>query len=299
MIKIYEAPYAGWNKCLFMENDVVQLVATLEVGPRIIRYALKDGENMFCEKTDQVGTTGGDEWKIYGGHRLWHAPEARPRTYPADNFPISYTVQENTVTLTPPEEALSRTQKEMAITLCENSSRVTVEHRITNTGVWDIDMALWALTVLDNGGLEVIPEPEHYDALLPNRKISLWPYSHLNDPRVFWGKKFITLTSDPQKAQPFKLGLDNPCGWAALFNKNCLFIKRYPVEPEAEYPDFGVSFETYICDYMTECETLSPLMRLAPGAMGVHAEEWELHACPRPDASDEAALQEIFNRYIK
>ena len=32
MINIYEAPYAGWNKCLFIENDVVQLIATLEVG---------------------------------------------------------------------------------------------------------------------------------------------------------------------------------------------------------------------------------------------------------------------------
>ena len=299
MIKIYEAPYAGWNKCLFIENDFVQLAATLEVGPRIIRYALKNGENMFCEKADQIGTTGGDEWKIYGGHRLWHSPEVRPRTYPADNFPVTYTVQDSSVTLTPPAEELSRTQKQIVISLSENSSRVIVEHRITNIGAWDIDMALWALTVLDNGGLEVIPEPENYDALLPNRRISLWPYSKLNDSRVYFGEKFITLLSDPKKEEPFKIGLDNPRGWVGLFNKDCLFIKRYPVEPEAEYPDFGVSFESYICDYMTECESLSPMMRLSPGAMGVHVEEWELLPCKMPEAKDEKALEDIFNRYIK
>ena len=160
-------------------------------------------------------------------------------------------------------------------------------------------MALWALTVLDNGGLEVIPEPENYDALLPNRRISLWPYSKLNDSRVYFGEKFITLLSDPKKEEPFKIGLDNPCGWVGLFNKDCLFIKRYPVEPEAEYPDFGVSFESYICDYMTECESLSPMMRLSPGAMGVHVEEWELLPCKMPEAKDEKALEDIFNRYIK
>lgn len=298
MVKVYEAPYGGWDKCLFMENGYVQLVATIEVGPRIIRYALADGENMFCEKKDQMGTVGGDEWKIYGGHRVWHSPEASPRSYPADNFPVKYSVDGNTVTLTPAEEDFSRTQKEMVITLSEDSTRVTVEHRITNTGAWDVDLAVWALTVCANGGLEVIPEPDNYQALLPNRRVALWPYSHMNDKRVYWGDKFITLSSDPSNEKPFKLGLDNPCGWAGIFNKGCLFIKRYPVEPEAIYPDFGVSFETYICDYMTECETLSPLMRLAPDDMAVHVEEWELHREERPAYDDEEKLDEIFNKYI-
>ncbi len=298
MVKIYEAPYAGWQKCLFIENEVVQLVATLEVGPRIIRYALKDGKNMFCEKKDQIGKTGGDEWNIYGGHRLWHSPEAAPRSYPADNFPIKYSVDGNSVTLTPPAEDFSRTQKEIVVTLSEDSSRVTLEHRITNIGAWDVELALWALTVCDNGGLEVIAEPENYQALLPNRRVSLWPYSKMNDKRVYWGEKFITFESDPVAEKPFKGGFDNPCGWAALFNKGCVFIKRYPVEPETTYPDFGVSFETYVCDYMTECETLSPMMRLAPGDMGVHVEEWELHECERPAADDEAKIEEIMNKYI-
>ena len=127
MVKIYEAPYAGWEKCLFLENGIVQLVITLEVGPRIIRYALIDGENMLCEKEDQVGTTGGDEWKIYGGHRLWSSPEVKPRTYPADNFPVKYTVDGSSVTVTPDAEELSKTHKEMVITLAEDSSRVTVK----------------------------------------------------------------------------------------------------------------------------------------------------------------------------
>lgn len=298
MVKIYEASYAGWDKCLFMENGIVQLVITLEVGPRIIRYSLIDGENMFCEKADQVGTTGGDEWKIYGGHRLWSSPEARPRTYPNDNFPVKYTVDGSSVTVTPDKETLSGTQKEMVITLAEDSSRVTVEHRITNIGAWDVDLAVWALTVCDNGGLEVIPEPEKYAQLLPNRRITLWPYTDLSDPRAYWGERFITVNNDPAIEKPFKIGTDNHHGWAAIFNKDCLFIKRYPVEPDAAYPDFGVSFETYCCDYMTECETLSPLYHLTPNATAIHVEEWELFKEDRPDAKDENAIKAIMDKYV-
>ncbi len=298
MVKIYEAPYAGWEKCLFMENGIVQLVITLEVGPRIIRYAFVNGENMLCEKEGQVGTKGGDEWQIYGGHRLWAAPEVHPRTYPNDNFPIKYSVEGNSVTVTPKEEELSRIQKEMVITLSENSSNVTIEHRITNTGVWDVDLAVWALTVCDKGGLEVVSEPDKYHQYLPNRRIALWAYTNLNDHRVYWGERFITVNSDPDFAPPFKIGIDNPCGWAAIFNKDCLFIKRYPVEPDAEYPDYGVSFETYCCDFMTECESLSPMYHLAPNAMAVHVEEWELHKEARPGAKDEKAIKEIMDKYV-
>lgn len=298
MVKIYESAYGGWQKCLFIENEIVQLVVTLEVGPRIIRYALQNNENMLCEVKEQMGTTGGDSWKIYGGHRLWHAPEHMPRTYINDNFPVKYTVDGNSVTVTPEPEEISRTQKEMVITLSENSSKVIIEHRITNTGAWDIDLALWALTVLDKGGLEVLGEPEKYRALLPNRRVSLWPYSKMNDHRVYWGDKYITLNSDPEVKEPFKMGIDNHLGWAAVFNKGCMFIKRYPVEPEVEYTDFGVSFETYICDYMTECESLSPLMRLTPGSTGIHVEEWELFKEERPDAKNEEAIKKIMDKYV-
>lgn len=298
MVKIYESAYGGWNKCLFIENEIVQLVVTLEVGPRIIRYALQGKENMLCEVKEQMGTTGGDSWKIYGGHRLWHAPENRPRTYINDNFPVKYSVEGNSVIVTPEPEDYSRTQKEMVITLSENSSKVIIEHRITNLNAWDIDLALWALTVLDKGGLEVLGEPEKYSALLPNRRVSLWPYSKMNDKRVYWGNKYITLDSDPSIKEPFKFGIDNHAGWAAIFNKGCLFLKRYPVEPEVEYTDFGVSFETYICDYMTECESLSPMMRLSNGSTGIHVEEWELFEEERPDAKDEDAIKKIMNKYV-
>lgn len=296
-MRIYEAPYAGWNRCLFMENNTVQLVITLEVGPRILRYALVGGANMFCELPGQIGRTGDDEWVSYGGHRLWTAPERLPRSYPADNFPVDYTVDGNTVTVTPPAEIENGLQKQINITLDDTGSHVTVTHRVTNIGRWPIELAAWGITVTDQGGLEVIPEPNSPFALLPDRKLTLWPYSKMNDPRVYFGERYITIRQDPAIAPPFKLGVDAKDGYAAIFNHDCVFIKRFESRSDANYPDFGVVFESYVCGDMLECETLSPLTVLDEGETVTHIETWELYRSPAPAATDEAAIAALLEPY--
>ncbi len=297
MVRIYEAPYAGWTRCLWMENETVQLVMTLQVGPRIIRYAAQNGANMFYEFPHHVGRTGDNEWLNYGGHRLWHAPERAPRSYPADNFPVAYTVSGNTVTLTPPPETAVGTQKQMIVTLDDTTSQVTVEHRITNLGAWPIELAAWGISVTDQGGLEVIPEPNDPAALLPNRKVALWPYAKMNDPRVYWGDRYITLRQDAQMHTPFKLGVDNRAGFAAVFNHGHVFIKRFDSVPGANYPDFGVAFESYVCGEMLECETLSPLQTLDTGETVTLTERWELHRSEAPAATDEAEIDRLLGLY--
>ena len=297
MVHIYEAPYAGWERCLFIENDAVQLAATLEVGPRIIRYAAKNGANMFYEFPAHIGRTGDSEWLNYGGHRLWTAPEERPRSYPADNFPVDFTVDGNTVTLTPPPETAAGIQKQILVTLDDVTSAVTVEHRVTNTGLWPIELAAWGITVTDQGGLEVIPEPNDPNALLPNRKVALWPYSKMNDPRVYWGDRYITIRQDNTVDPPFKLGVDGRDGVVAVFNHGQVFIKRFDVEPNATYPDYGVAFESYVCGEMLECETLSPLNTVNAGETVIWTERWELHESASPAPDDEAEIDRLLKPY--
>ena len=49
-----------------------------------------------------------------------------------------------------------------------------------------------------------------------------------------------------------------------------MFVKYYTHQVNADYPDFGVSFETYTNDVMLELETLSPLTLIEPGASIEH-----------------------------
>jgi hypothetical protein len=67
--------YGGWPNCYRLSNKIVDVVVTADVGPRIIRFGFVDQGNMFKEYPEMLGKVGGNEWRIYGGHRFWHAPE--------------------------------------------------------------------------------------------------------------------------------------------------------------------------------------------------------------------------------
>ena len=89
--------YGGWEKCIRLSNGKIELIITLEVGPRIIRFGFVDGENIFYEDSNQMGKTLGDVFRLYGGHRLWVSPEIPGFTDYPDNFPVEYRAEKNSV----------------------------------------------------------------------------------------------------------------------------------------------------------------------------------------------------------
>jgi hypothetical protein len=141
------------------------------------------------------------------------------------------------------------------------------------------------------GGKEIIPQTHQDTGLLPNRLMVLWPYTRLNDPRLYFGNKYIVLQQDPDIKEPLKFGTSNENGWAVYFNHNHLFIKNYIHNKNARYPDFGVSYETYTTDFMLEMETLSPLTVLEPDTCIEHFEDWGLFDNLPMPSNDEAAIE--------
>ncbi|MHB1483599.1 MAG: hypothetical protein ACYCYI_02955 [Saccharofermentanales bacterium] len=277
-VKISKTEHLGWPNCIKISNDIVELIVTTDVGPRIIHYGFKGGPNhmkVFCE---QAGKTGADEWMSYGGHRLWHSPEERPRTYDEDNFPCEWKKVAGGIWTRSVIDPWTQVEKEMEILLDPDSTQVTINHRITNRNAWDIEYSVWCLTVMEAGGLEIIPQISGGPELLPNRTVALWSYSKMNDPRVHWLDKYIMLEQDVKAKTPFKVGLPVPDGWVAYANFGQLFVKRFDFIEDADYPDFGLcSFETYTNSEMTELESLSPLWLVEPGDGIEHVEVWELH----------------------
>ena len=85
-------PYAGWARNLRIANADVEMIVTLDVGPRVIRYAAPGGRNLFGETADQLGKAGEPHWMPRGGHRLWTAPEDKTRTYAPDNRAVEHRV---------------------------------------------------------------------------------------------------------------------------------------------------------------------------------------------------------------
>jgi hypothetical protein len=279
-LKMEKVSYAGWPNCIKLSNGRIELIATTEVGPRIMRFGFVGGQNLLNEYKDQIGKTGGDEWRIYGGHRLWHAPEHAVRTYSLDNSPIKHKWDGKTLTLTQDVEPETGIVKEIEITLNSKADHVKVLHRLINKNMWDIEASCWAMSVMAQGGRLILPQEPfgpHPEFLLPARPLVMWQYTDMSDPRWIWGTKYIQLKQNPRVSKKQKAGILNKQGWGAYYLKGELFIKQYPYIPGATYPDMGCNTETFTNDEMLEFETLGPLVKIpADGAKIEHVECWSL-----------------------
>ncbi|MCG3149618.1 MAG: hypothetical protein PCFJNLEI_03083 [Verrucomicrobiae bacterium] len=274
-LTIRTVAYKGWKNCCRIANGTVELIVTTDVGPRIIRYGFVGGQNLLKEDPAQVGKSGGKAWRLYGGHRLWHSPEDATRTYFPDNFPVTVERHGNRTRFIAPVETTCGIQKELEIKL---GARVEIVHRLRNTGLWPIELAPWALSVMAPGGTCIVPQPKrgtHPKDLLPQNVLVPWIYTDMSDPRWTWGRRYILLRQ-AANSTPQKLGALVPDGWAAYALNGQLFVKRFPCLAGARYPDNGCNFETFTNSNMLEVETLGPLTTLAPGQTIAHNETWQL-----------------------
>ena len=297
--------YLGLPNCYKLSNDTVEAIVTSDVGPRILRYGFREGENMLGEVPDATMTTELGDFKARGGHRLWVAPEAKPRSYAPDNSPLAVEFagdREREIRLTASVEAVTGIEKEMRVALDAEGSGLSVTHRITNRNLWAIDAALWGLTIMRGGGTAIFPQEPYRswdDYLLPARPLVLWHYTDLTDARWSIGKKFIRLSSDAGASHPQKIGMMNKQGWAAYQLDRILFVKRFAYEEGASYTDYGCNCETYTAGDFIEVESLSPLVRLEPGASAEHLERWSLFQDVETGASEttlEAALDPLLRQ---
>jgi len=269
--------FVGWPNCIRLFNREIELIITTDVGPRIIRCSFINKQNLFFVSEPERGKTGGSEWYIYGGHRLWHAPEVKPRTYFPDNSPVTFKWNGKTLKLEQPMESTTGIIKEMEITLDPERNHIKVLHRLINKNLWTVETSPWAITAHAPGGRAILPQEPYINPeedLLPARPVVLWNYTLMNDPRWIWGNKYIQLKHDPEIVSEQKIGILNKQGWSAYLHKETLMIKIFEFNSEASYPDFGCNNEVYVNGHLLEIETLGPVTKLTPGNSVEHTEQW-------------------------
>jgi hypothetical protein len=296
MVQIETIAYGGWQNCYRLSNHLIEMVIPGDIGFRVIRFGFVSGANEFFESEDDLGATGGDTWRFYGGHRLWHAPEDLTRTYIPDNSPVQVEQAGTMVRVTQPVEPLTHLQKIIEIEMSETEPQVTVTHRILNHGLFAVEFAPWALSVMRAGGTAILPLPPrgtHPENLVPSSNLTLWAYTDLSDPRWTFGQKYILLRQDVNATSPQKIGASVPDGWIAYANDGHLFVKQFEPQPFMNYPDMNSSVETFTNNLFLEIETLAPFQLTPPGGEAQHVEHWSLYdgiAVPRSDADVEANI---------
>src|SRR5215204_3748260 len=199
-------------ECYPLENESLKLLVTRSVGPRILSFGFKDGENLFAELPETViEHPEGETFHFYGGHRLWHAPEEPGRTYLPDDAPVDIAPADTGLTVTQKTEPQTGLQKTIEVRFPGSSPQVVITHHLTNHGLWPVTCALWAITQLKRGGTAIFPQIRQDTGVLPNRSLALWPYTDMLNPNVRWGSNLILL--DAELDSPFKIGFPNPRGW--------------------------------------------------------------------------------------
>ena len=266
-------PYFG--KCLYITNEIVELMIPLSYGIRIGHFAFCGGENVFFEQPHDMQELATPEgWRARGGHRFWVAPEEEEVYYP-DNDPIRYEVCGDSVLLTQQEDPWLRAKKSIRITLGTDAS-VRVDHYLKNTGKQDRTCSIWGISSVAPGGVQHIPLKAYDGGYHPRHWISMWSYTDLGDNRVKYSRDEIVLTHEPIQ-QKYKIGVDRPNGPVWYENHGVTFEKEFPVISDGDvYPDKDVSYETFMCQHMVEMETLSVLRTIAPGEKCQHTEIWRL-----------------------
>jgi len=306
-VSIKKTQYGVFGNCVEIENGKIKLVVTLDFGPRVIHCSIPGKQNMFYNDEKKAGLAqpfaefGGDIFRLYGGHRLWISPEVLPRCYAPDNKPVAFTQTEYGGCFTAPVEEGSLIQKSFCVTMADDEPSVTLEHTVKNCGMWEAELAPWAITMFAPGAKEVVPRQNPKAGLLPNGNITTWDYTNMACRRVHWGRNFITLYQDKNIANPIKFGVDNRSCWAAVFVGGQVLVKSFDFMEDALYPDNGCNFETYTNGDFLECESLGPLTLLDPGETLVHEESWEIFTAedaPDLSAVDEDKLAKTLEKYI-
>ncbi len=123
-----------------LQNDQIQIEYLTE-PMRIIGMTPAGKTNMLADLGDLpvVPTPYGD-FHFRGGHRLWHAPEAMPRTYIPDT-PVTVTPLPDGVLLDSQAEPGTGIRKKIEIQLSADAPALTLTHVLINDGLWPVELA--------------------------------------------------------------------------------------------------------------------------------------------------------------
>lgn len=260
-----------------ISNQFLELECLVNAGPRIVRLKYQGSANLLADVTKIAIPTPYGEYHYIGGHRLWHAPEAMPRTYNPDDDGCAFTPLPDGALLEGKREEASGFRKLIEFHLEPNQPRVNLVHTLVNENPWDVKLAPWVITMFRLGGVVTLPtrvENPNIDGLLPDRQLALWPYTSINDSRLKLFDDYVKINAQP--GEPLKVGTFNPRGWMAYELDGITFRKFFAIQTDQEHTDSGCNAECYCDQNFVELESLGPLTLVPVGGKVQWVETWEL-----------------------
>lgn len=263
-----------------IENDSLCVEFLSGAGPRLVGLYLKpSNENLLADAFDAGWETPYGAYRLYGGHRLWIAPEVFPETSMPDNAPVAVELTEDSVRLTQMQTRDGLT-KSIYAQLEPGAPALTVTHVVTNHGENARALAPWGITMLPLGGVAILPQPnvpQQEYPLGPNRQLTFWNCSLLDDARLEMRPEAV-FVHGRAATPPFKIGCMNREGCIGYWRRGVLLVKQFDAGPAQLHPDWNCNAEVYVNESYIELETLAPLTNLLPQQTASLSETWTIRA---------------------
>lgn len=261
------------GRVLWLTSESTEVGIALDYGIRVVHLSCRGMENLFYEQPADLsdGLTTEQGWRIFGGHRLWSAPES-PLSYYPDQVPVCCELLSDGVVVTQDTDPWLHVQKQLKLTFCEDSS-ILVEQKITNLSEDMRAFASWGVNTLDRGEAEVWFSGNAPGSYNPGRCLSFWGSSSVCDPRVRFTQDRIYAQHMPADSS-FKMGAFSRDGKAQYKNKGQIFTLTFEADPSKEYPDGGCNFEIYMDKNVLELEALGDIKPLKKNESAAHWERW-------------------------
>lgn len=299
--------FFGYDGCLALENDAgARVVLSPLAGGRVLEYSLNGTNALYLNPAQQGwrNVPGVPSVDPCGG-RLDVGPEKTITPHP-DLWLGDWTgeiVGEGKARLTSARDRMTGLRLVREFTLAPDSSRLTVEQRVTNESDKPVTCCHWSRTLAAGGGIVLIPLTS--DSRFPKSYIMYGPkdvnamFFQPVDPNIRVRDGFLEILGTPKYP---KLGMDSTAGWFSyLTRSNLLFTKKYPVYPERVYGEMaGLTISIwYFKDEMCELEPIGPREVLVPGASASFVETWSLSPMHYPapgEAVDLAVVTKLAGR---
>lgn len=308
-VRITRENFRGWEDAYRLSNGRVDAVVVTAIGPRIMAFGATGGANLFYVRDREAGGHNETEWTFRGGWRLWIAPERRETTYSLDNAPCAAEVRGSTLRVSGPPQRDAGLQKTIEVSLDPEQPRLHLMSHLRNIGDRPRTYAAWSLSVLRPGGRAFVPfDVGPLDAFDAIRRLILWSYTKVDDPRYRFGDRLVQVDHTKVAAPPpgaggrrddeSKFGVDSAQGWGAYLLDGTLYVKRFAHDAEGPYPDGGATIEVYSSAEFLELEQLGPLTTIQPGEEIVFPEDWWVFSGVSVPVEEQPAL-EALHSYVR
>lgn len=306
-MEIIEMEYENFGRCVRITNGIIDCIVSIEIGPRILRLGLVGEKNILFIDTNRKYQRTAEEvsatpdkntiYYLYGGHRL--QIRQLPQIDFPDNSPVIYSAPAEGVIFTAPKLKKREIQLSYEIIMGKDASDIMIVHAAKNCSKETLLFGLSPATLVEGGGVAVIPQNQQAQTGQPSKTLNLWPDTDVNDRRILYGNRFLAVRQELGNESPLRIGTNNYPGWIAYAGNGFTLVKRFVANPQAAYPDSGSSAEISLTPDYAELSTLSPMYQVEPGETIKHVEN--LYICrsdAAPSFSGEDEIEEWANKTI-